>query len=72
MTKQLLTNIRDLPPHKPGVVITIPLGLLTDYLALHNLKPVSTRPDLILIVKKKSIDDLKPAQNHMEIAQDPR
>ena len=66
------TNIRDLPPHKPGVVITIPLGLLTDYLTLHRLKLVSTRPDLILIVKKKLIDDLKPAQHNLEIAQDPR
>jgi hypothetical protein len=72
MRNQSPTNIGELPPHKPGVVITVPLGLLTDYLALHNLKPVSTRPDLILIVKKESNDDLQPTQHHLESAQDTR
>lgn len=72
MRKRSLTNVNDLPVHKPGVVITIQLRLLIDYLTLYNLKHVSTRPDLTLIVKKKSTNDLQSAKRHLESTQDPR
>ena len=61
-----VADAKGLPPHKTGVVLSIPLLLLIDYMDLYRLQPAlgnpapSFKPDLILIVKRKS-NDLKPA-----------
>ena len=66
MKSSQVSDAKDLPPHKAGVILSIPLLLLIDYMELYHLQPTlgnpapAFKPDPILIVKRKT-DDLKPA-----------
>jgi len=54
-----VSDVKDLPPHKAGVIVSIPVLLLIDYMDLYHLHPVlgnpapSFKPDLILDRKEE-------------------
>jgi len=51
-TDSRMTRARKLPRFGPGIVITVPLSLLPEYLELYQLKPNGVKPGRILLVKR--------------------
>jgi len=47
-----MKKAHNLPMFGPGIVITVPLSLLPEYLALYQLKPDGMKPNGILLVKR--------------------
>lgn len=47
-----IKKARKLPMFGPGIVITVPLSLLPEYLALYQLQPTGCKPSGILLVKR--------------------
>lgn len=51
-----------LPSHQPGVVITVPLQWLIEYLEINDLDVIEVKPTLVLIVKTNSANQKEERQ----------
>jgi len=47
-----MIKARRLPMFGPGIVITVPWSLYTEYMELYGLEPQGMRPDGVLTVKR--------------------
>ena len=53
ITAEELEKLKDLPQHVPGVVVTVQLADLPDYLAVHGLIVAEMKDGGLLIVKQE-------------------